>query len=58
MGGRCTGEKGIVRPGVWRERILEGLWGGPQAEARDQEKESQGRWIWDLRDLTVLEAGG
>lgn len=44
--------------GVWRERILEGLWGGPQAEARDQEKESQGRWVWGLKDLTVLEAGG
>ena len=44
-----------MRPGVWRERILEGLWGGSQAEARDQEKESQGRWIWGLKDLT---AGG
>lgn len=44
--------------GVWREKILEGLWGGPQAEARDQEKESQGRWVWGLKDLTVLEAGG
>lgn len=45
------------RKGLWREVILEGLWGGPQAGERDRDKESQGRWVWGLKDRTVLEAG-